>query len=146
MQAALGGASQSALADRLGCTPQQISNWLRDGSVPAKWILAAARLSGRTAEWIGTGSEPCDKPSLVREAEAAYAVAPDVTRTLLAAIEDLGPAERETLARCAEALRAGQPDVRQHLIGQLKLIEDTVRLRAKTRGDPSARKRAGEAS
>ncbi len=85
----------------------------------------------------------------IEQQEAARGVGLDpAARRLFEHYEMLSVDERETLARCAEALRDGQADVRQHLIGQLKLIEDTVRLRAKqkTRGQPSGAKRAGEAS
>lgn len=38
--------SQALLADMLGCTQQNVSNMLRKGYVPTKWIRAVEQASG----------------------------------------------------------------------------------------------------
>lgn len=125
--AALNLRTQAQLAARLGIRPQSIISAVRRGEIPEAWLYRVAYLSGRRVEWLRTGKGPIWHELVVAEAAARpYGAA---LQRVLAAWDGLDAEGQTTVERCTALLRLEHPDIRAHLIRQLKLIEETARVR-----------------
>lgn len=141
---ALGLKTQAQLAAALKIRPQSIISAIGRGEIPEAWLYRVAYLTGRNVEWLRTGEGPGRQGNIMGEGAASFygnrGAQSAALRHVLEAWEELDEEERGTVERCAEILRLGDRDIREHLIAQLKLIEDTVRMRRakRTRRRPHA--------
>lgn len=136
--AALNLRTQAQLAARLGIRPQSIISAIRRGEIPGAWLYRVAYLSGRRVEWLRNGKGPIWHELMVAEAPARpYGAA---LHRVLAAWEGLDAEGQATVERCAELLRLEHRDIRAHLIRQLKLIEETARVRQSKRARAGRRR------
>lgn len=125
--------TQAQLAASLEIKPQSIISAMSRGEIPDAWLYRVAYLTKRKVDWLRTGRGPVWHGNVTAEATPALYgggkghSAP--LRRVLEAWEELDSEERVTVERCAEALRIGDREIREHLIAQLKLIEETVRVR-----------------
>lgn len=135
--AALNLRTQAQLAARLGIRPQSIISAIRRGEIPEAWLYRVAYLSGRRVEWLQTGNGSLWHEVVVAEAPPQpYGTA---LRRVLAAWKGLDAERQAAVERCAELLRLEDRDIRAHLIRQLKLIEETARVRQGKRARASRR-------
>jgi hypothetical protein len=134
--AALNLRTQAQLAARLGIRPQSIISAIRRGEIPEAWLYRVAYLSGRRVEWLRTG-----KGSIWHEVVAEAPPEPygPALRRVLTAWKGLDAERQAAVERCAELLSLKDRDIRAHLIRQLKLIEETARVRQGKRASPSRR-------
>lgn len=130
---ALGLKTQAQLAARLEIRPQSINSAINRGEIPEAWLYRVAYLTGRNVEWLRTGKGPIRHGTLIAEAPAtAYGSGkgkPAILRRVLEAWGQLDAEEQTAVERCTELLRLEDRDIRAHLINQLKLIEETARVR-----------------
>ena len=144
LMAATGANTQVALAEHLEVPPSSITDALRRGKIPEAWVFKVAYLTRRRAEWLRTGEEPEFQEEASAEGTAFGRSA--TLKRLVEALETMDEEEQRALERCAEALCVGDHEIRQHLIGQLKIIEDAVKLRHAKRGrGPSPHPRRAKA-
>lgn len=116
------GLTQADLAERLGKSYQQVSQWERDEGVPrAKNLGALAEALGIEMEWLRTGAGPMLPPlqtptfkDVAREPADPYTASPTLdlgllTRALTAALSRIPQPTPEAAARAAvEATLAAQ--------------------------------------
>lgn len=150
--------TRAQLAAALDIRPQSIVSALNRREIPEAWLYRVAYLTGRNVEWLRTG-----RGAMWREAVAAdngppaYARGggtaagrgmgqagrmPTPLRRLLQDWDDLGRSEQATVTRLVEALRGGDREIRDHLVREMKLIEDSLRARRKTRARRPVRSRS----
>ncbi len=130
--AALGVETQAQLAARLEIRPQSIVSAITRGEIPVAWLYRVAYLTGRSVEWLQTGKGEGWRENVIAETPAgAYGGKGQsaVLRRILEVWEELDAEEEATVERCVQALRSGDREVRDHLVAQMKLIEETVKLR-----------------
>ena len=146
LMAVTGVDTQVALAEHLEVPPSSITDALRRGKIPEGWIFKIAYLTKRRVEWLRTGEKPEFQDETSAEETHAFGRSATLKR-LVEALETMDEEEQRTIERCAEALRVGDHDIRQHLIGQLKLLEETVKLRrVKRERGPSTHPHRAKAS
>lgn len=143
--------SRTELAIMLGIAPINVTRWAKGrASVPWWYWKMIAEVLGITLQDILRHAQqevprdfelfqsnfsniPPGDSSVVAKSQAASGG----TEHIINVIRRLGRQERETLEFCAEAMASGDEEIRHHLIHQLRIVMDALKVRRPSiRGHP----------